>query len=521
MSGPVTRAAAPPDGTERPAGPDVRALARGGALNIVGAGISAVVQLAVVAIVTNAFSPHNAGVFFAATSAFLLFGTIAKLGAQTGLVYFIARFRSLGTPERIAPLVRLALRPVVGWSMLLGVALFVSAPWLAEWLVRGDPGDAAEQLRVLAVFLPVMNLSDTALAATQGFRRMRPSVLIENIWRPLVQLMLVGAVALSGASGLIAAAWAGPYLLAAILAVLSMRTLVGASAAAAGPAPADDGGLRGPFWRYSLARGLAGVSQILLQRLDIMLVAALLGPPEAAVYTAASRLRVVGQLANQAISQAVQPQLSEVLAHDDRRSANTLYQIATSWLILANWPLFLLAALFAPQILQLFGDGYQDGVAVIVVLALAMVLRAGSGMVEVVLMMAGKTTWNLANIVLALGVNVLVSLLLIPRLGILGAAVGGACALLARNVVPLVQLRLGLGLHPFGRSTLVAAALAGVCFGVLPLAVRLASGDGMAALCSAAALGLASYAVGCWWLRTPLRLNEAVRAVLRHRKADA
>ncbi|HEX2316828.1 MAG TPA: oligosaccharide flippase family protein, partial [Thermomonospora sp.] len=472
-----------------PARADVGSLGRGSVLNIAGAGLSAVAQILVVAIVTNAFSPDEAGVFFAATSAFLLFGTIAKLGAQTGLVYFIARFRSLGTPERIAPVVRLALRPVVVWSVLAGAALFAAAPWLAGWLVRGDPGDAAVHLRVLAVFLPVMNVADTALAATQGFRRMRPSVLVENIGRPLAQLLLVGGVAVAGASGLVAAAWAAPYLLAAVLAAAALRGLLRGL-----PRSEADPELRGEFWRYTVPRGLAGVSQILLQRLDIMLVAAMLGPAEAAVYTAASRLRVVGQLANQALSQAVQPQLSEVLAHDDRRAANTLYQTATSWLILTNWPLFLLAALFADPILRLFGEGYHTGTSVVVVLALAMVLRAASGMVEVVLMMAGKTTWNLANIALALGVNVVVSVILIPHVGLVGAALGGAAALLSRNVVPLLQLRLGLGLHPFGRGTLAAAVLAGTCFGLLPLAVRATAGDGMAALLAAAVLGAAAYA---------------------------
>ncbi|MFG1851307.1 oligosaccharide flippase family protein [Actinomadura geliboluensis] len=526
MSAPATGAADPAasggaaDGAAGGAGPgskgsDVGSLARGGALNIVGAVVSAVAQLVVVAVITNAFSQDEAGVFFAATSAFLLFGAVAELGTQTSLVYFIARFRSRGRTERIGPLVRLALRPMVLCSAVLGAVLFAAAPWVAEVMVHGDPGDGATYLRVLAVFLPVMNLSAGALAATQGFRRMRPSVLVENIGRPLVQLAAVGAVAVAGASGLIAVAWVGPYLPAAVLAVLAMLGLVRRTAPDAGTAPDVPPDLGRRFWRYSLPRGLAGITQILLQRMDILLVAAMLGARDAAIYTAASRLRVVGQLANRAISQAVQPQLSEVLAHDDRRSANTLYQTATSWLMLANWPLFLLSALFAEQLLRMFGSGYHTGASVIVVLAAAMLVSAGTGMVEVVLMMAGKTTWNLVNIVLALGVNVCVSVLLIPHIGIVGAALGGAAALLTRNVIPLLQLRLKLGLHPFGRGSLAAAALTGVCFGAVPLAVRLAAGDGLPQLTAAAAVGTVGYVAGCYLLRRPLNLDEAARSILR------
>ncbi|WP_171064195.1 oligosaccharide flippase family protein [Actinomadura soli] len=525
MSAPTTGAdgsrgpeAAPGSGSGAGAGSkgsDVGSLARGGALNIAGAAISALAQLVVVAVITNAFSQDEAGILFAATSAFLLVGAVCELGTQTSLVYFIARFRSLGRTEWIGPLVRLALRPMVLFSAVLGVALFAAAPWVAEAMVHGDSGDGVTYLRVLAVFLPVMNLSAGSLAATQGFRRMRPAVLIENIGRPLAQLAAVGAVAAAGASGLIAVAWVGPYLPAAVLAVLAMVAMVRRTAPAGGAAPDVPPDLGRRFWSYALPRGLAGITQIMLQRMDILLVASMLGARDAAIYTAASRLRVVGQLANQAISQAVQPQLSEVLAHDDRRSANTLYQTATSWLMLANWPLFLLAVLFAEQLLRLFGQGYHDGAPVIVVLAVAMLLRAGTGMVEVVLMMAGKTTWNLANIVLALGVNVCVSVLLIPHIGIMGAALGNGAALLARNVVPLLQLRMKLGLHPFGRGSLAAAALAGVCFGAIPLVVRLTAGDGLPELAAAAAIGTAGYVAGCYLLRRPLRLDEAARSILR------
>ena len=60
-----------------------------------------------------------------------------------------------------------------------------------------------------------------------------------------------------------------------------------------------------------------------------------------------------------------------------------------------------------------------------------------------------------------------------PAAGHLGAAIGWAAAILANNLLPLTQLLLAYGLHPFGRATLAAMALAGTCFGLLPLAARL------------------------------------------------
>src|SRR5439155_36056 len=167
----------------------------------------------------------------------------------------------------------------------------------------------------------------------------------------------------------------------------------------------------------------------------------------------------------------------------DRAGAQALYRGATAWLVLLTWPLYLLVAAYAPVYLGLFGPGYRTaGAPVVLVLAAAMLLATGCGMVDMVLAMAGRTSWNLGNVLLALAVTLAVDLPLVPRLGALGAAIGLAAAVCVNNLVPLAQIGTALRLHPFGRATLAAAGLAVVCFGVPGLLVRAAAGDRPAAL---------------------------------------
>jgi hypothetical protein len=71
--------------------------------------------------------------------------------------------------------------------------------------------------------------------------------------------------------------------------------------------------LRARFWRFTGPRAVASVLQLALQRLDILLIAAIAGPAPAAIYTVAGRFGVLGQLINQAIGYPVQPRLAERL----------------------------------------------------------------------------------------------------------------------------------------------------------------------------------------------------------------
>ncbi len=495
-------------------GPELGRIARGGALNLVAAAVTGLANLALVVLVTRGFSPTLAGVFFAATTVFLLGVRISELGTNTGLVYFVARFRARGEQHRIPALFRAAYTPVVIGSVLAGVVLFVFAPTWASLAVAGDPGPFATLLRILAVFLPLAAVSDTCLAATRGYGAMRPTALIEKVVRPLAQVALIGVAILVGSANALTLAWVAPYAGTAVAAWAWLR-LIRRRTGGSHAAPVSD--VTGEFWKFTGPRAVTSVVQLALQRFDIVLIAALRGPRDAAIYAAATRFLVIGQMVNQALSQVVEPKLSALIGTGDHSASRTVYQTTTCWIVLLNWPFYLSFMVCAPLVLQLFGPAYTAGSTAVLVLGGAMLVATGCGMVETVLNMAGRTTWNLANAVLALAVNVTVDLLLIPDLGILGAAIGWAAAILTTNLVPLAQVGASLGLHPLGPGTWLAMLLAAGCFGLVPLIARLTAGSGSVPLIVSLAAGTAVYLGLCWRFRQRLDLDALL--ALRRRSS--
>lgn len=502
---------------ERAAG--LGAVGRGGVLNLVAAGFSGLAGLAVTTLVARGLGHAQAGVFFAATSAFLLAQMLAKLGTDTGLVYWLARLRAVRRFDLLHRLLHRALLPVLAASVVAAVVLLVAAPFLARLPMltgrHAQAGDFARQLRVLALFLPAAALSDALLSATRGYRTMRPTALVDKVTRPSLQLAGLLVVLLSASTTLDSLAWAAPYAVSALLAAAFLSTVDRRARARpvvdpAGATFAVPARLGTAFWRFTAPRALSSIAQIALQRLDILLVAALLGFPAAALYTVATRFIVVGQLGNQAIGSAVQPRLAELLARGDHAAVRLLYQGSTAWVVLLTWPMYLLVGLFAPAYLGVFGAGYDGpGPAVVVaVLCLAMLAAGACGMVDMVLTMGGRTTWNLANVALALGVNVALDLALVPPLGIMGAAIGWAAAVLVKNLVPLAQIAGTLRLHPFGRATGCAALLVAGSVGVPAAGARLLLGPGPAGLVAAVSVAVPLYATACGLARGPLGLTD-------------
>ena len=118
--------------------------------------------------------------------------------------------------------------------------------------------------------------------------------------------------------------------------------------------------------------------------------------------------------------------------------------------MLATFPLYLVLAIFPAVILGIFGSRYTAGASALTVLSLAMLINLGTGNVTVVLLMGGKSSWSAINAGAALIANVGLNLLLVPRIGILGAAIAWSASIAMDNVTAMIEIRWVMGLAPFG-----------------------------------------------------------------------
>ena len=493
----------------------LKGVGRGSTVNLVGAAVMALTTFVMTVVVTRGLDRTQAGIFFSATALFLLATSLGQLGSNTALVYFVARSREPDQAHRIHAYVRTALRAVLMAAVVMSAALLVLAVPVARLVAPDNAEEVATYLRVLALFIPFAGFENVVLAATRGLGSMRHTVVIEQIARTLVQLALVAAsVWLLQGAGL-GWAWAIGYVPAALLAGRAWRRM---SRQVGVVVTGERGGadaLRRDYWRFAIPRALASVGQQAIQRLDILLIAGLSGPVAAAIYTASTRFLVAGQMVNRAISTAVQPRLSEMLARGDREATNHLYRVSTGWLTLLTWPVFLSLVVYGERLMAVFGKGYDAGGLVLDILSVSMLWAMACGMVDMVLNMAGRTSWNLVNVAIAFALNIGLDLWLIPRHSYVGAAIGWAVAIVASNTLALTQVAVSMRLHPFGRTTILSLGLPVLAFLVLPLGLHTLLGHSPGAVLLGLAVSGVVYVGMLWWARGRLELM----ALLSHRRA--
>ena len=504
---------------------DLAGVARGGALNLVGAVVYGAANFALVLVVTNALGARGTGQFLVAVAIFNILVKVAELGAATGFIRMVSRYLALERAGDLRLLTVAGLVPVAVAGTVLGALAWFVAPDLAAVFQATDADAVTTYVRTLAPFLPVMALYSVVVQGTRGFGTMRPQTFVEKIGKALTQPVAAYVVLAAGAGprGL-ALAWVVPGVVAAVPASLWFRALAGRARATASPSARTLRGVGSELWRFTAPRALGQIFQVTILWFDTLLIGVLLGATEAGVYGAATRYLLVGTFIAEAVMQVVGPRVSGLVSQGETGRALRIYQAATGWQVLGVWPAFLVIATFSPVLLGFFGDGFLTAVPALTVLAAAMVVGSAFGPSDTVILMSGRSSLSLGNTVVSVVLNVGGNLLLIPRYGLVGAAIAWAASIVVSGALPAAQAWWTLRLHPFGAGTLTAAAVSVVGVGVPCLVVRVVVGPTLVGLVVAGAIGGVVFLALARQLRERLDLVElagALRARTGRRRAAA
>jgi len=503
---------------------DVAGTAGAGAVGLAGAAIAAVGGFALAVTVARALGATGTGAFYSAVALFLIGTSVGLLGADTGLVRSLSRARAQGRLHDLRPTLWIAVIPATVASVALTLGLWYGAPALVDLLTRSDSAVSTSYLRACLGFLVFGTLSTLFLQATRGLGSLLPFTTIQNLFLPLVRPCLVALAVLLGLQAhAVPLAWALPLVPSALMAAFLARRRVSrleARSGAATPPATPWRQLAREFWAYSAWRGMAAVTDLTLVWFGVLVLAALASSSEAGVYAAASRFVTTGTLVLQAMRLALAPQISALLATDQHARAEHVFRVATTWVVVLSWPLYLAMAVFSPVVLTVFGDDFTSGATTLTILALGMLVSLAAGNVNTVLLMGGRSGWVLVNKVLALAVNVTLSLVLIPSHGAVGAAVAWIAAIAVDNLLATYQVRRHMRLRGFDSSTALGALLSCACFGLLGLLVRQTIGTTWASFSVYAGLGTIAYAVVIWFLRRRFHLSE-ILLISRPRRSSA
>jgi O-antigen/teichoic acid export membrane protein len=479
-------------------------------VTLVGSLGSAILGFAFSIMLAREIGAHGAGVVLEAIATFTITMALVKLGLDTTAIWMLPRMvRS--EPERV----QMALVGILVPAALL--PLVVTAAWCV-WLLL-DHGGAATHRPVIAaitmttIFLPFASLMTVALAATRAFGGVIPFNLIGNIVVPgLRPLLLFIVVGLGGGTLAAAASYSIPWFVGTVFALLC---LVSGARRVTRSLPdvtwVPDRALIREVLTYSLPRTLmSGLEQTVIW-IDVVLVGLILGSTQAGIYGSASRFVSAGVVVLTALRIVVAPRFSALLAVGRKAEVEELYAVTARWILLFGAPIYLLLAVFAPTVLGWLGKGFQGGVSSLVTLSIGSIVVLAAGNVQSLLLMSGRSALGALNKLIVVAFNVTGNFVLIPRMGIEGAAVAWAGAMVLDTLLAAYQVHRSTGIALAPKEVGVTAIWVSLCVVAPSLLVAVAFGQGSIQMLAAAVASGMVLLIYCALDRKRLRMDELIR----------
>lgn len=437
-------------------------VARGAALILAGLAVQRTLSYAYRILLARSGGLEEFGVLFLGISTVMVAGSLAGLGLDLGVARFVPFYLGRGEQERARGVLRYALLASLGAGLAGCLLVGLAGPPLAAGLLGNQP--LAEVLPVCAVSLLFFIPGRVLVKAVVAFQRIGYRVSVSQVLSPLVRLLLTFLLLALGL-GVKGALWAfaaGEAVAAlALLYLLERKVFPVFTASGATRAAAFD---RRVFLAYSLPLFLVGIIDLVLNYTDAYMGAYFLDNTRVGIYGAAVTLVSLVALGSELLNPMFLSLITGDFARGNLEGVVATFNGNNRWYWLIALPLAMLLALFAAEgLVLLFGPEYAAGAGTLAILTVG---RFGYYLATTgafVLSMHGLARYILAvNLGTAL-LNILLNWLLIPRLGMFGAALATTISLSLQSLLFIVGAlwrHRGQGMRVFYPRVLLAGLLA-------------------------------------------------------------
>ena len=409
-------------------------------LKVVGAGLTFLFNVAI----ARLLGAEGAGLFFLALSVTAIGSVIGRIGLDNTLLRFIATHFTRGEISQIKGVYLLGMVLASITSGTLALLGFWLSPWIAIEIFNKPALVEPLKWMSLAIFpFAILNLQAESL---KGLKRIRDALLVQSIGVPLVGILFI--LPLTNLGGVEGSTWA--YLISTVI-VTFLGFWIWFSNMIK---------LEGKAILYSLKILLTSCKPLFVT--SLMNRALLLWAPfvflgiwadnqEVGIFGAVSRIAMLVSFMLTTINNVLAPKFAELYAKNEIKIMELTAQRSALMITLLTSPIFLVLIFGGEWILFLFGPEFIKGATALAILATGELINTFTGSVNHFLIVTGNEIIVRNITIFGALIQIILSLVLIPWAGIIGAAIATATAVSGINLIAafFVWKKTGIIIIPF------------------------------------------------------------------------
>jgi len=217
---------------------------------------------------------------------------------------------------------------------------------------------------------------------------------------------------------------------------------------------------------YLIFTILAGLGSNLVAKIDVIMISSMIGLSFTGIYSIAFFMASTIEMPSRSIIQISSPILSDFINKEEWIQVEKLYKQVTLNQFIIGGLIFLLIWINIDNIFNIIPKGsiYHEGKYVVFFIGLAKLFDVITGINFTIIAYSKYFRYSLLLVIFLVGLTILTNWLLIPILGITGAAIAAALSVFLNNIVALMIVYTKNKIHPFSLHNISTFILLIVCY---------------------------------------------------------
>lgn len=418
-------------------------LLRGSSWALFGKFATVFLNLLLMSVLTRTLPPAEMGLYFLAFNLATFFSIIGRGGLENTLLRFIAQTNEPSQSARLkSVLIKGSILSLAVILLTLFIAI-ISIPWLSNNLFHSER--LASITYLIAIWSALLAIQFVTGEVFRGFQEIKKA-----IWFGGLLAAIISVILLSLGYWLDLSLFLSTAVTVLIVAIVISNSLALFSLfQKTKPLEQSNANLISykELINHSWPLLINALTLFLLSQSDLWLLGTFASEKEVAIYGAASRLVLLTAMSLAIVNAVVPPLIARMhIQNDMPRLENLLRTVAT----LAAIPALIVLALFIffsePIMTIIYGEYYQAGSTVLLILCIGQIANVLVGSCGYTLIMTGhRNTMMVISLISAL-VAITLGIVLVHFYGVIGLAGAYAFALTSQQIAMWLVVRLKCGI---------------------------------------------------------------------------
>ena len=392
---------------------------------------------------TNYLGSEDYGLYYFIASLVMILSILTKGGIDTLLIKFLPKYSIENNPGLIKGLLSFTNRRVIINCIIIGLIFIISIFAINNYKHLDNFNDYLYFL----ILLPCISFLHINQAKLIGFKLPIKSQISEKLIFPIIFLvsisyllhseglmLTVQIVLLCHTFSLITAMLAVEYFLTKLLKNKYINN----------KKESDTN-----YWKKSSRSFiLITASYLILSHIDVLMIGILQDKEQSGIYAIASRIAALVAYGLYVSNIILMPYISSLYSEKRYLSLERILKKISRYNFIIAGLIFIIIYIFRYELLRLFGADFIGGENALIILCIAQVINVIAGSVGALMTMSGNEKYLSSVMLFSVLLNIIFNSILIPKMGIEGAAIATGLSIIFWNCILLIHANNKIGINP-------------------------------------------------------------------------